>query len=100
VDQMLQKGKGEFDTWVKGCFPPSQSEFIPRTDRKAVIASIDSVADQFTQFAWNMALVLNRKIRNATCWIDLVRAGERARWTNIQTSCAASTCIRRRLIRR
>src|SRR4029077_3742108 len=51
-------------------------EFVPRADRKAVVAAIDAVADRFTEFARDGSLVFDREIGNAAPRVELVGGGK------------------------
>ena len=54
-------------------------EFVPRTDREAIVAAVDAVAHQRAQFARDGALVLDGEIRDAAPRIEPIRRRETRR---------------------
>ena len=73
------------------------SELVPWTDREAVVAAVNPVADRFAKFVRNRAFVLDRQIGNAPRRVELVRCGEGVGGTDIKaarTGAAAISCDR------
>src|SRR5262249_28601887 len=68
-------------------------KFVPRADREAVVAAIDAVTDQRTQFKGDHPLVLDRQIRNAAPSIELVRRRESPRWADVEAGRAGAAMV-------
>src|SRR4029079_2846732 len=75
-------------------------ELVPRTDRQAIIAAVDAVADGRAQVARDGPLVLDGEIRDAAARIEPVRRGERRRGADVDAGTATAAVIDLRCVRR
>ena len=74
-------------------FAALHREFVPRTNRQAIVAAVDAVAHQRPQFARDRAFVLDGQIRNAAPRIEPVRLGERRSRADIETGAAGAAIV-------
>ena len=69
------------------------SEPVPRTNREAIVAAIDPIADGWAEFDRDRAFQFNGQIGNAEPRIELERAGDRPGRAGLQTTGAGATAI-------
>ena len=74
-------------------FTPGLREFVPRANRQAIVAAIDAVAEQRTQFARDRSLVLDSEIRDAAPRIETIRCGKRVSWTDVEAGAATAAMV-------
>ena len=67
-------------------------------NRQAIVAAIDAIADRRAEFGRDVALVLDRQIRNAAARIDLVRRRKRSGRTDVQAIPARTAMVGFRLV--
>ena len=75
-------------------------KLVPWTDRQAIIAAVDSVADRRAQFTWDGSLVLDGEIRDAAARIEPIGRGERGGGADVDAGAAGAAMIRLRRVRR
>ena len=75
-------------------------ELVPRTDELTIIATINTVTHQWTEFYWNNAFELDCQIRDAFSCIDQFIPDNRPRRTGIDTPSTLATMRRDCLIDR
>ena len=73
---------------------------IPRACIKAIVATVNPIADERTQFDRDRAFQFDRKIRNAASRVELVWRGDCASRTCRDATIAGSAAIALRLVRR
>jgi len=73
-------------------------EFVPWTDRETIVAAVDAVAHQRTQFARDGALVLDGEIGDAAPRIEPVRRRESVGRADVEASVAGAAMIVRRRV--
>jgi len=78
--------------------PSKASEAVPRTHYLAVIAPINSVANQRAQLFWNWPFQFYGEIGDAEAGVELVWGQDGTRWAGIQTGVATPAMIGRRLV--
>ena len=81
-------------------FAACDCKFVPWTDREAIVAAIDPIADQRTQFAWDLPFVLNGEVGDAAPRIETIGRGKCCRWADLQTSATLAAVIAFGLVRR
>src|SRR5712691_6618899 len=81
-------------------FAAGDRKFVPWTDREAIVAAIDAIADQRTQFAWDLPFVLDGEVGDAAPRIETIRRGKRCRRADIQASATLAAVIAFGLVRR
>ncbi len=69
-------------------------KFVPGANGKTIIASIDAVAERGAELGRDVALVLDRKIGNATAGIELIGRRKSIGRANIQAGAAGPAAIR------
>jgi len=79
--------RGEF------CLMACLRELVPGAHREAIVAAIDAIADGFSKFARNRALVLDGEIGNAAPCVELVRRGKRGGRADIEAGPARTAMI-------
>ena len=62
----------------EGSFPRGRRETVPRTRVKAIVATINAIADERPQFERDRAFQLDRQVRDATARIEPMRFRDRA----------------------
>ena len=72
---------------------PGLREFVPRTDREAIVAAIDAVADQRPQLARDRAFVLDGEIGDAAPRIEPIGRGKCRGRTDIEAGAASAAMI-------
>ena len=75
-------------------------KLVPWTDRQAIIAAVDSVADGRAQFTRDGPLVLDGEIRDAAARIEPIRRGERGGGADVDAGAAGAATVRLRRVRR
>ena len=65
-------------------------ETVPGTDRQAIVAAIDAVADRFAVFQRNLAFMLDGEIGDAFARVELAAAIERLRRADIEAARAGA----------
>src|SRR5579885_1202008 len=102
-----QRPEGGFIKAKEGCEPGStkavarlqfgltrlRREFVPGADGKAVVAAKDPVAHKGPQLAADVALMLDRQIRDAPAGIEDIRARESPRRAHVEAFAAAPAMI-------
>src|SRR6185312_2302000 len=63
-----------------------QGEFVPWANRKAIVATKYAIADRRAEFEWNMSLVFDGEIGDATASIELIRRDESFGGANIEAA--------------
>src|SRR5271166_4591051 len=79
-------------------FVRGMREFVPRTNREAIVTTIDSVADQRAQLERNHALVLDGQIRDAAPRIEPMGRRESRGRARVETAPTRPAIVRRRRI--
>src|SRR5204862_5613964 len=75
------------------CLAAHLRELVPRADGEAIVATIDAVADGFTEFARDWSLALDSEIGDAAPCIELVRRGEGRGRTHLLAGVTAAAMI-------
>src|SRR2546430_3026073 len=68
-------------------------ELVPRTNELAIVATVDTVADQRAQRLRNAALQLDGEIRDAAPRVELVRPDDRPGRTDVDPGVAADAVL-------
>src|SRR5450830_653642 len=100
VQQPHQTGTVETVAHIKIGQGRTLGKFVPGAKYLAIIAAIDTIADQAAQFQWNAALEFDCQVRNATPGVELVGRNDGRRRTDIDASTALTAmrtggCIHR-----
>ena len=78
-----------FQLHFAGCL----RKLVPRADGKAVIAAIDAVAHDFTEFVRDRPLVLDGEIGNAAPCVDAIGRGEGLGRTSVEAGAAGAAMV-------
>ena len=66
---------------------------VPRADQLAIIAAVDTIADQRPQFLGNTAVVFDGQVGNAAPCIEPVRRHDRLRRTDVNAFRATAAVV-------
>jgi len=90
----------EFRTGLELHFSRGAGELVPGADGEAIVATVDSVADQLAEFAGDVSLVLDGQVRNTTPSIKLIRRRKSACRTNVETAPTPTAMVGFDIVRR
>src|SRR6185437_943281 len=89
IVQSCQFGKCDVSerlSCMKLGFFRGECEFVPWANRKAIVATKYAIADRRAEFEWNMSLVFDGEIRDATASVELIRGDKCFGGANIEAA--------------